>query len=274
LKDGLVVPTPTLPPVVKIFPIVLELPSANKLLETLRVAIVLVVTFSFVTIKLAAVIPVLADNVEALTFVRVTFCKLANPVALIVPAEIFVFNIFGLVIFTVVNVPASVKLPDKLKFAPVIVVELSVPALTFVPTTLVADNKPEVTLVVEIKVPEETFVKTAFVKVDKPDMLIVPVVIPVLAIKIPTETLVAVVFARADNPDALIDPVLTLVAVVFARTEVPDALMVPVVRPILAVKVEALTFVTVAFTRVDNPVALTVPLVIPVTLILPIVPIL
>jgi hypothetical protein len=79
---------------------------------------------------------VVATSVLEEILVAVTFCKLDNPVALIVPAEIFVFNIFVLVIFTVVKVPPTTKFPDKLKFAPVIVVAETVPALIFVATIL------------------------------------------------------------------------------------------------------------------------------------------
>jgi hypothetical protein len=76
--------------------------------------------------------------------------------------------------FTVVNVPAIFKLPDKLIFAPVIVVPINIPALTFVAVTLVADNNPELTLVVAINVDADTFVAVTFAKLDKPDALIVP----------------------------------------------------------------------------------------------------
>jgi hypothetical protein len=76
---------------------------------------------TFVAESNSEVTLVVATSVLEEILVAVTFCKLDNPVALIVPAEIFVFNIFVLVIFTVVNVPPTTKFPDKLKFAPVIV---------------------------------------------------------------------------------------------------------------------------------------------------------
>ena len=49
-----------------------------------------------------------------------------KPEQLIVPALIFVSTKFVVVTFTVVNVPATDKLPLKLKFPPVIVVAASI----------------------------------------------------------------------------------------------------------------------------------------------------
>ena len=144
-------------PVALIVPVVIPVLAVKVPADTL-VAVAFARADNPDTLIVPVVTPVLAITTPADTLVAVTFCKLDKLVALIVPAEILVFNIFVLVIFTVVKVPATLKLPDKLKFAPVIVVADKVPALIELPTTLVADKAPVVILA----------------KLDKPDAFIVP----------------------------------------------------------------------------------------------------
>ena len=109
-----------------------------------------------------------------------------------------VWTKFVEVILTVVNVPAIFKLPDKLKLDPVIVVPDKVPALIELPTTFVAESKPEVTRVLAltvsvVKVVETRFVIVAFVDAKAPDettsppsLIIFPVLLSVIC-KLPPD---------------------------------------------------------------------------------------
>jgi len=211
------------------------------------------------------------------TFVRVTFCRADNPVAIIVPTEIFVFNIFVLVIFTVVKVPPTTKFPDKLKFAPVIVVPDNVPALIFVPTIFVAESIPELTLVdptivVAIIDPEliavpTIFVAVAFVADNIPELTLVDPTI-VVAIIDPELTFVTVAFVADNIPEltlvdptivvALIDPELNAVPTIFVAESKPELTLVdPTI--VVAIRTPAETELAVTLDKLDNPDALKVP---------------
>ena len=146
--------------------------------------------------------------------------KLLKPLTFIVPALRFVSTKFVDVIFTVVNVPPTNKLPDKLKLPPVIVVPTNVLALTVVPIILLA----------------ETFVIVVLVNVVNPVALIVPVVNPVVATSTPTVPLVATTFVKVLNPVALIVPVVIDVAAIFVAV-ILVAYTAPVVKLVVILAV-------------------------------------
>lgn len=126
--------------------------------------------------------PTLPPVVKMLPIVLLFPSALSDDVTRIDPAETFVSSKFVVVTLTVVSVPATTKLPDKLMFPPV---------------NVVADNNVEVTVENEPRVENNTPAVTPVVATRVPAVTLVTTTLPIVAEDV--DTLLVVIRVEANN---------------------------------------------------------------------------